>query len=145
MTTIYEYDERKVFSGQTKEISSGDGAPMGWTRSAPPETDSGEWAVFSGKNGWRVVNTEPAFPASPVPVSVTRRQFMQQLIVEGLDDDAETLIDAITDPTERKLMRSWYRDSQVFERDRPELIQMASSMGKTPNDLDQFFREANER
>ncbi|NWO08543.1 MAG: hypothetical protein HLX50_23395 [Alteromonadaceae bacterium] len=138
----FQFDERRVFTGATKEIPDSEGVPLGWTRREPPPLANGEWAVFSGQSGWQIVNVEPDFPETPVPKSLTRRQFTKQLIVEGLDDDVESFIGAISDPVQRKLTRAWYRDSQVFERYRPELIEVAEALGKTSNDMDNFFRKA---
>ncbi|NWO07970.1 MAG: hypothetical protein HLX50_20390 [Alteromonadaceae bacterium] len=67
---------------------------------------------------------------------------MQQLIIDGLDDAVESFIESISDPIQRKLTRAWYRDSQVFERYNPELIEAAEALNKTPNDMDDFFRKA---
>jgi len=74
-----------------------------------------------------------------VPQSVTRRQALQQLIIEGLDDDVEVVLASIPDITTRKLMTVWYRDSQIFERTRPEILQVWQALGRTPAQLDSTF------
>lgn len=145
MQTIYQYNENWVYTGNSKEISDKAGAPLGWTRVPPPDAiPPGKFAVFTGIEAILVDRPPPAPPA-PVPDTVTRRQFVQQLIAEGLDDDVEAILDAITDPVEQKLMRSWFRDSNEFERDRPELIQIAAQLGKSAAEIDEFFRRADAR
>jgi len=57
----------------------------------------------------------------------------------------EAILDAITDPVEQKLMRSWFRDSNEFERHRPELIQIAEKLEKSEQEIDEFFRRADAR
>lgn len=95
------------------------------------------WHVF--KDG--VVSPPPVVepPLENVPVSVTRRQAVQQLIIEGLDDDVEAVIASIPDPLTKKLMTVWYKDSQVFERHRPEILQVWSALGRTQRQLDETF------
>lgn len=87
----------------------------------------------------------PPIPHVEVPKSVTRRQAIQQLIVDDLDDDVDAIIASIPDIKQRKLMRAWYLESQVFERDRPELNQMWFMLGKTQAELDQTFINASKR
>lgn len=80
-----------------------------------------------------------ARPPAPVAGVVTRRQAVQALIRAGIDDDVNEAIDAIADPIERKLMRSWFDDSQEFHRDQPELLAVAQRLGLTPQRLDELF------
>mgnify|MGYP005838639751 CR=1 FL=1 len=77
-----------------------------------------------------------------VPKVVSRRQFVQQLIIEGMDESVGQVIDAITDTTQRKLMWSWYNDVGEFERNHPQLIAMATAIGKDEASMDQFFSDA---
>jgi hypothetical protein len=77
--------------------------------------------------------------AAPVVATVTRRQAVQALIRAGLDDDVDAAINAIEDPVQRKLMRSWYQDSNTFERNRPELIALGTQLGLTSTHLDELF------
>lgn len=88
-----------------------------------------------------VHSVEPT-PAVAVPVFVTRRQAIQQLIWEGLDDDVQAVINAIPDLGQRKLMQAWYDESQVFERDRAEIMAVWTALGRTPAQLDQTFINA---
>lgn len=80
--------------------------------------------------------------AAPVPASVTRRQARQALLLAGLLDLVEPAIAAIPDATQRRLAEIEWQDSQVFERDRPILIQLATQIGLDSTDLDELFRTA---
>lgn len=80
-------------------------------------------------------------PARP-PSDVTRRQFVQQLILEGIDETVKQSLNAIADGTDRKIMKAWFEESQVFEIDRPELNQMIQELGFTEEFRDEFFRRA---
>lgn len=144
MQTIAEFDAQWIATGRTRQIPDGAGAPIGWTRTALPDVPAGKFARFT-KGKFLIVDERPLALPAPVPISVTKRQFVQQLIAEGLDDKVESILDAITDSVEKKLMRSWFRDSNEFERDRPELIQVAEKLEKSEQEIDEFFRRADAR
>lgn len=102
--------------------------------------------MFDVLNSWeaqRVADTAAPAPA-PVPVSgvpqeVTRRQARQALIMSGKFDLVQPAIDAISDPVQRALMQSEWDDSQTFQRNRPALIQMATAIGLSSEDIDNLF------
>lgn len=75
--------------------------------------------------------------ATPVPASVTRRQFKQGLTRIGLRAAAEAAIAAADQDT-----KDWYADSLNFERSNPVMNGMAVALGKTPADIDNLFRLA---
>jgi hypothetical protein len=82
-------------------------------------------------------------PATPPKVTqVFRRQAKQALILNDLDDKVDAAIAAIADPKQQKLMRAWYDDALVFERDSPELASMATTLGLTSDQLDALFAQA---
>lgn len=84
----------------------------------------------------------PAAVVQPVPREVTRRQAKQALLLAGLLDDVQPAIDAIPEATQRGLIQIEWDDSQVFERDRPALIALATALGLDSDDLDDMFRTA---
>lgn len=85
----------------------------------------------------------PPEPVKPVvPEKVTRRQAKQSLALAGLLDQVQPAIDAITDPLQRQLMQIEWDDSQVFERNRPSMIALATGLGLTSQQLDALFIEA---
>lgn len=145
MPEIYQYDEQSIYTGESREIGVKDGAPLGWTRTPPPEIPAGKFAHFGGSTGWQIIGERPPAPPAPVPEKVTKRQFVQQLIADDLYDSVVAILDAIPDTVERLLMWSWFRDSNEFERDRPELIQVAAQLGKSAAEIDEFFRRADAR
>jgi hypothetical protein len=74
-----------------------------------------------------------------VPDFVTRRQARQALRIAGKFGLVQPAIDAIPDALQRGLMQDEWDDSQVFERYRPALLQMAAAIGLTSGDLDDLF------
>lgn len=140
MTTIYQYDSRKVYTGTSKQIADVAGAPLGWTRLEPPAIGEGERAVFSGQSGWQVVTSEPDYPPAPVPESVTKRQAKEALIRQGLYQSALDAIAAISDPTEQALADNYWQESQAFERDNATLIALATGgLGLTESQFDDLL------
>lgn len=89
--------------------------------------------------GARIV---PAPHVPTVPASVTRRQARQALLLSGLLDNVQPAIDAIPDATERGMAQIEWDDSQVFERDRPLLIQIGMALGLDDAGLDALFLQA---
>lgn len=77
-----------------------------------------------------------------VPQVVTKRQGRQALILTGKLALVQPAIDAIPDATQRALMQAEWDDSNTFERQRPSLIQMATAIGLTSDDLDNLFKFA---
>ena len=74
---------------------------------------------------------------TPVPASVTRRQFKQALNRIELRSPVEVAIAAADQDT-----KDWYAESLNFERSNPVMNSMAVALGKTPADIDNLFRLA---
>lgn len=83
----------------------------------------------------------PVVP-DPVPESVTRRQAKVALLQAGLLDDVEAGIEAIADPTTKRIAKLDWSEAQEFRRDWPLLNQLAAGMGITDGQLDELFRAA---
>lgn len=66
MPVIYETDEQRVFTGATREIPLSGGAPLGWTRLAPPEIPAGKFARWLGSS-WEILDEYPVPPKQPPP------------------------------------------------------------------------------
>ncbi|MCE3262611.1 MAG: hypothetical protein K0R43_1690 [Pseudoduganella sp.] len=77
-----------------------------------------------------------------VPKVVTRRQALQALLLADLLDSVQPAIDAIPDPTARRLAQIEWDDSLEFQRDRPLVISIAAQLGLTPEGLDELFVHA---
>lgn len=77
-----------------------------------------------------------------VPLTVTRRQARQALLLAGLLDDVQPAIAAIPDPVQRGLAQIEWDDSQEFTRDRPLLVQLAQGLGLNDAALDNLFIQA---
>lgn len=83
--------------------------------------------------------TQPPVPT--VPDAVSSRQGKLALVSVGMYDAAETAIQAITDPIEkRKALIEW--DAGMWEKSNPFLLTMWANLGGTPEQLDELFRVA---
>lgn len=145
MTTFYIYDHGGWYAGSTTQRleRSTELAPTNLTVAEVPGELRSNWTGYEWLELPFVVAPMPSLVV--VPAAVTRRQAIQQLIVEGLDDDVQAVISAIPDLVQRKLMQAWYDESQVFERDRPEIMAVWTALGRTPAQLDRTFIDAAKR
>ncbi|MDY0071812.1 MAG: hypothetical protein RBR77_04100 [Thauera sp.] len=81
-------------------------------------------------------------PTAPVPEYVSRAQGKAALIQAGL---WQAVVDAVSDiegDTERLLAETALYDTTEWRRDSPFLIQMATSLGLSDEQLDGLFRLA---
>lgn len=103
------------------------------------------WPAFRANAPRDGIEPAPTVTGEPgVPKSVTRRQARQALLLAGLLDQVPLKIAAIADDTARGLAQIEWADSQVFERDRPLLISLATQLGLTTGQLDDLFVQAAE-
>ncbi|MGV3682663.1 MAG: hypothetical protein ACO1PM_23530 [Acidovorax sp.] len=79
-----------------------------------------------------------------VPLSVSRRQFRQALLLAGRLSEVESAINGVQDPVQRELLRIEWDDSQVFERARTLLITLATALGLDDDGTDQLFIAASQ-
>lgn len=143
MTTIYQFDDQKIFTGQTQQIAPTEGAPFGWTRTAPPAIPEGKFAQFSGRDGWVIIDERPAPVPVPVPESVTARQARQWMIENDImPSQVDAMIADIEDEKERELLKNYWEYSTLYQRNHPLLIALGERLNLTPEQLDQAFREA---
>lgn len=91
-------------------------------------------------DGWWWFETldEALLALRVAPVSVTKRQAVQALILQGKDEQVETMLAAIPG-IEGKLARAEWTQSNIIERDRPLVNQMGAALGMSPTDLDELF------
>lgn len=73
---------------------------------------------------------------------LTPRQFREQLIREGLLSTVGGIIAAIPDPTEQAIAENWFDFASTIERSHPMVIQVGALIGKSPDQIDTFFRAA---
>jgi hypothetical protein len=78
---------------------------------------------------------------TPVPQAISASQFWQQIEADGLTAAANALIDAIPDP----VMRIRATKVTDYVRSDAQLIQLATLLGKSSDDIDEFFRQAGVR
>lgn len=84
---------------------------------------------------------EANFKAS-VPNIITIRQAREQLIRDGLFANIETAIVSIVDLTEQAIVRNYWEYSDMFERQHPTLLTLATLLGLSDTDLDTLFIDA---
>ena len=77
-----------------------------------------------------------------IPESISKRQARQQLIIDGLYNNVQPIIDSIEDETQRLLAQVFWEDSNTFERNHPMLIQFGTALGLTEVELDTMFINA---
>lgn len=140
MTTYYVFDHAGYFTNSTEQKTerSTETAPINLSVTEVEGELRSNWTGYVWKD-IPYIRVEKPVIKEQVPVSVTRRQALQQLTKEGLDDDIEIILSSIPDVMTRKLMTIWYRDSQVFERNRPEILQVWNALGRTSEQLDNTF------
>lgn len=104
----------------------------------PPEGQqvAGITHTIAGGQVVEVATYEP-IPPDPAPTEVSRRQFKMQLAISGLTTTVEAWI-ATQDP----LVQIAYAESGSFKRDEPMMAAGFAAMEFTPEQIDEFFREA---
>ena len=117
----------------------------------PPALVGGKWvqqweivelfATQAEKDAAIAADIEAKRKAS-VPVSVTRRQAKQALLLNGLLANVQPAINAIPNAAQRAMIQIEWDDSQVFDRDRPALIALGTALGLSSSGLDEIFVQA---
>lgn len=77
-----------------------------------------------------------------VPKSVTRRQALQALMLNGYLEMIPVLLNGIADPVEREMAKIEWNESLEFERSRPLVIRMATALSISTEALDHLFIQA---
>lgn len=76
------------------------------------------------------------------PQSITMRQCRLQLISMGLDDEVEMAIEAITDPTQKKIVRTEWEYAATVELHNGWIETLGGALGLSVEQLDRMFVEA---
>ena len=137
--TLYLYDERGCYT-ETREHSLKAPLPSRWTKTPPPETKSGEWAVWN-RNRWTITAEEPLFPepVMTVPQTVSRFQARAALYQAGLLEAVEMLMQ---DVHTSMFVRIAWQDAQEFKRQSPTVAAFAAALGMTERQVDELFIQA---
>lgn len=113
------------------------GGPYAWDGEHPPEGYvSEEWALT---NGYRYT------PPAPEPVPDAVPAWALQLILDerGKLNQLQAAIDNLTGPTGRRIQ--WiFRRGDMFDRDGDAVNDLGASIGYTPAQVDDLFRDANQ-
>ncbi len=138
---IYRIGADGYWTGETGEISEADGAPMGWTRAAPPPLGAAEYAVWAGR--WVVTATAPT--TTPVLRPLTRRRLLLGLLNVGVSEaDVTAQIDALPAGAAKDVaMIEWLHASE-YRRDHPLIDQIGAGFALTPAQIDALWLYASD-
>lgn len=105
------------------------GAGIGWSYAdgafAPPEDEA-----------------DPEQDREALP-PITRRQLRLTLVRSGISlESVEAMIEAMPDGLEKSEALIEWEDAATFERMHPTLIQIGASLGLTPEQVDDLWRQA---
>ena len=75
----------------------------------------------------------------PRNINVSRRQAKLALKQTGKLSQIQPTIDAIEDASKREEVQIYWDDSQYFERNHPVLIDLATMLNMTDEELDNLF------
>lgn len=139
MQIVYRIRPDGVFDGAV-EVPDGPAIPSGHTRTEPPPTPDGHYAVM--RAGWELVAGEapswpPPPPPPPVPSSVTPLQIRRALLQQGLLDDVQAFVEA----ADLETRMAWEYAVQI-DRNNALIAACATALGKTDAEIDDLFRFA---
>ena len=80
----------------------------------------------------------PPAPPVVIPQSISPRQIRLQLSAIGMRQAVEDYVDSAS-----LEIKDWWEFSLAYERNAPLLVEAATTLGMTSEQLDQFFIEAN--
>lgn len=134
---VYLLDENNVFIG-VADIDPMKSLPR-CSITPPHELSGDEVACFVGDN-WVVLPSYPTPQSTPEPIpqSITPRQIRLQLTAIGMRQAVEDYV-----ASSSLEIKDWWEFSLAYERNAPLLVEAATTLGMTSEQLDQFFIEAN--
>lgn len=80
--------------------------------------------------------------ASPTDFPLAPAQFFAMIEISGYGPDIEAAIEAITDPIDRAVVRSKYRNSGHYKRDNELLTMLLPAVGISDQELDALWMVA---
>lgn len=87
--------------------------------------------------------TQPGTNLNPVPQSVTPRQARRALKTWGITSaQVSAFIDAIEDPDDKEAAQIDWEYATEIRRDNPLILAFAAYLNKSPEEVDDFFRDA---
>lgn len=136
MLTVYLLDSDMCLAGST-QLDEMMPIPARSTLLAPPRTKAPEVARWNSIS-WEVLPERPA-PVLLIPFKVTRSQARSALLLRGLLDQVQPIIDSIEDLTERALAQIKWDDALEFERYSPLVVMIARALDLDDAALDELF------
>ena len=111
------------------------------------EISDDQWREFIDNPGLRqfidgnVAVWEPPAPVNPIP-NITRRQLRLWLVRQGIAlSDVEAAIEALPEPGRTEAQIEW-ADASTYERSNPLIESIGTTIGLTPEEIDDGFRNA---
>lgn len=136
---IYQIDAHGYFTGAVDEIEASAPAPQGWTRSEPPTTEEGQWAVFNGR--WSITGEYPQPAKAQPPSSITMRQARLQLHAIGKLSKVQEEISKLPEPPRTEAQIEWDYAS-VVERNSRFVSLLTPLLHLTDDEMDELFIQA---
>ena len=139
---------KTAYSPHTGELIE-TATPSDWmatTELAPPDFNKASQACFFSNGAWVIVDTEINRDLGSVPQQITRYQSRAALLMAGLLDDAQALIDSLpTDSADasanltNRLTKMAWGEALHFERSSQMIISLGALLGLTPEQIDDLF------
>lgn len=85
---------------------------------------------------------EAAQPTEASAIVISRAQFGEMMIRKGIKTSVEAVLDAISDPTAKTIMREWYEYTPTVRRNAPKVEEIRQTLGISAADADAWFTEA---
>lgn len=85
---------------------------------------------------------QPQPPIEETLPALTRRQFKLALLENGLLEQVDVAIAAISDPVTKQRIQIEYAESTTFERLNPAVIYMCSTLGLTGEQINTMWQQA---
>lgn len=78
----------------------------------------------------------------PVPTFITKEQFINRLLAEGLYENASAYVNTVPEGPQKTLARAKWLHGQTVPRDGLLMVALLTHLGKDSEAIDEFFRNA---
>lgn len=137
---IYELDEKRVWTGNSKVYNPKKGRKPNWIRAVPPALTGTQVAIWDGTKYF----VRDSYPVDPVkvPEKISMRQARTVLFQHGILDLVEVEIVAISDPDLKKQVEIDWEYATDMWRSWEWIPVIAEALGLSQTDIDSLFIEA---
>ena len=133
MRTLYEIDNKRISTGNSKQIGDKEGRQKDWLDVEAPPAGIAQRVG----NTWVMLDAYPV-DAVIVPASITPRQARLALFGEGLLDQVLTAINSMSEPNKSVATIEWEYASSINRAD-AWVSTLSESLGLTSDQLDDLF------